>query len=947
MKKILSFFAAMLCAVAVFADTDFAAPGYSCAADDATLTGGSSSNFYLDESATPHHIAWSDVSLSSNALATWTVTASRGCYVSVSLELTDSIASNKHIFEVKILDANNNQRGVLAEPAMSQVAHRTITLDGTILLPVAGVYTVELRNNQNWGKGAVANVTLTYAADAPSEIIAVSSVEINKTELALDLEEVEQLSATVSPDNATDPTLTWASSDETVAIVSEDGFVTAIAAGTANITATAGEKSATCAVTVDAAAIPDVAFTSDVTLSAKNAHLEGKIWKKYEDEMYKLYGDGGSNEKYGNALWTINVTNPCIISATILEIGAGCLYELDVFKGEDSITTVIQSTAAKWWTGSFEMEGSITLAEAGNYTFRLRNVLAWSSGKTAGVKLSYKSALPKAIYLKPTSVWAQGGAQFGVYAYQDGLPELFSNIMTLAENETDIYTTTIPENYHNVVFLRLTDGADHVAWDQQWNQSIDLAIPEGKDMFTVTGWNGGEPNKGIGEWSKYGEVIPQVKFKIAGSMSDSWAPSIESFEDSYTLHLEAGTHRLKVVTLENAWKGYTDLTEANRAAEIFPDQSGNICFVLAAEGDVVVSYTNELYKVEGAFIPAPVQLIGIGGWDADTYAIALTPAEDHLTASVTLNLDAWYYEFKMIVAGAWLGKENAEGLYGLHREWTSVDGLTYEGGNIKLTMDAQDIVPGSYTFTWEYATGKLTVTFPTPAPTGITWELNGGAVLPKGCDTNEELWEAFKPDYNAFYSAARADQPIDKVSTFVQDNPGSKSMMMSETSGWKWLGDYLIASCADQGDESWDLSAGTDQQWRMTLHSFFNKENKTNWPMGSSHALFSEAGKEEHWLAAYAEMVLPESVSAEYTLPAVYKAEAEFGGWYDNAEFSGEALTVIPANYAGTLYAKWNSAVTNIENTAAAVKAIKIIENGQMIIIRGNEKFNVQGQVIR
>ncbi len=441
-------------------------------------------------------------------------------------------------------------------------------------------------------------------------------------------------------------------------------------------------------------------------------------------------------------------------------------------------------------------------------------------------------------------------------------------------------------------------------------------------------------------------AAPVAKFKIAGSMSAEWAPSIESFEDSYTFeNLAAGNHKFKVVDGSD-WLGFSALTEADRADELYTDQDGNVCFTLAQAGDVVVTYIkDQVFKVEGDFVLPTVQLIGIGGWDADENAITLTAAQDKKSASVTLNLDGSYYEFKMIVGGAWLGKENAEGLYGLHREWTSVDGLTYAGGNIKLTMDAQDIVPGAYTFTWEYVTGKLTVTFPTPAPTGITWELNGGAVLPKGCDTNEELWEAFKPDYNAFYNAGRADQPITKVSTFVQDNPGSKSMMMSETSGWKWLGDYLIASCADQGDESWDLSAGTDQQWRMTLHSFFNKEDKTNWPMGNSHALFSEAGKEEHWLAAYAEMVLPESVSAEYTLPAVYKADAEFGGWYDNAEFSGEALTVIPANYAGTLYAKWVSPSTNIENTAVDAKVVKLIENGKLIIIRNGVRYNAQGQM--
>ena len=63
MKKIFSFVAAALVAVAVSAQTDFSTP-YYCAADDAVLTGGSSSNFFLKSDVTPHCVAWSDVSLS-------------------------------------------------------------------------------------------------------------------------------------------------------------------------------------------------------------------------------------------------------------------------------------------------------------------------------------------------------------------------------------------------------------------------------------------------------------------------------------------------------------------------------------------------------------------------------------------------------------------------------------------------------------------------------------------------------------------------------------------------------------------------------------------------------------------------------------------------------------------------------------------------------------------
>ena len=597
-------------------------------------------------------------------------------------------------------------------------------------------------------------------------------------------------------------------------------------------------------------------------------------------------------------------------------------------------------------------EGNFTLGEGSP-------ALTMNDGEPIGDPRWVPSVAPvepqmKTIYCKMDKAWwKEGNAAIGCYTWNDGGVAKAAwpgERMTPVEGETDLWSIELDINtYHMCIFTRMNpvDGDN-----QDWGAKTgDLIIPtDDNDMYTITSETAVWGDPGVaGAWSKYGEVVPVAKFKIAGSMSDSWAPSIESFEDSYTFeNLAAGNHKFKVVDGSD-WLGFSALTEADRADELYTDQDGNVCFTLAQAGDVVVTYIkDQVFKVEGNFVLPTVQLIGIGDhWDATTDAITLTAAQDKKSASVTLNLDGWYYEFKMIVAGAWLGKENAEGLYGLHREWTSVDGLTYAGGNIKLTMDAQDIVPGDYIFTWEYATGKLTVTFPTPAPTGITWELNGGAVLPKGCDTNEELWEAFKPDYNAFYSAARADQPIANVATFITDAIGSSSMMKSETAGWKWLGDYVIYVCGHQGEESWDLTAGSEAQWRWVLDSFFNKRDRTAWPMGSSHAIFTEAGKEEHWLAAYAEMVLPESVSAEYTLPAVYKAEAEFGGWYDNAEFSGEALTVIPANYAGTLYAKWNSPATNIENTAAAVKAIKVIENGQMIIIRGNEKFNAQGQVIR
>lgn len=81
-------------------------------------------------------------------------------------------------------------------------------------------------------------------------IVAVTSITLNKSELPLVKGASETLVATVKPDDATDKTVSWSSSNTDVASVDQTGKVTALAGGSAVITAKAGEKEATCAVTV-------------------------------------------------------------------------------------------------------------------------------------------------------------------------------------------------------------------------------------------------------------------------------------------------------------------------------------------------------------------------------------------------------------------------------------------------------------------------------------------------------------------------------------------------------------------------------------------------------------------------------------------------------------------------------------------------------------------------
>ena len=81
----------------------------------------------------------------------------------------------------------------------------------------------------------------------------VTRISLNKLSRSLEAQDVYTLKATVIPSDANDKTVTWSSSDETIATVSQEGVVTALKKGTAVITVTANDGSnvsQSCTITV-------------------------------------------------------------------------------------------------------------------------------------------------------------------------------------------------------------------------------------------------------------------------------------------------------------------------------------------------------------------------------------------------------------------------------------------------------------------------------------------------------------------------------------------------------------------------------------------------------------------------------------------------------------------------------------------------------------------------
>ena len=111
-----------------------------------------------------------------------------------------------------------------------------------------------------------------------SATVAVTGVTVAPAALTLEVGQTGALTATVAPATATNKAVTWTSSAPAIATVDASGTVKGIAPGTATITVKTadGGKTATCAVTVKAAAAPAVKVTG-ITLNYSSITVNGDL----------------------------------------------------------------------------------------------------------------------------------------------------------------------------------------------------------------------------------------------------------------------------------------------------------------------------------------------------------------------------------------------------------------------------------------------------------------------------------------------------------------------------------------------------------------------------------------------------------------------------------------------------------------------------------------------
>jgi endo-1,3(4)-beta-glucanase len=145
-----------------------------------------------------------------------------------------------------IAPANATNKNVSWASSNASVA--SVNSSGLVTAVATGTATITV-TTQDGAKTATSAITVTTSN------VAVTGVTVSPTSATITAGATQQLTATIAPSNATNKNVSWNSSNTSVATVNTSGLVTAVAAGSATITVTSqdGSKTATSAITVNAA----------------------------------------------------------------------------------------------------------------------------------------------------------------------------------------------------------------------------------------------------------------------------------------------------------------------------------------------------------------------------------------------------------------------------------------------------------------------------------------------------------------------------------------------------------------------------------------------------------------------------------------------------------------------------------------------------------------------
>jgi len=401
------------------------------------------------------------------------------------------------------------------------------------------------------------------------------------------------LSASVSPEAASDRAVAWSSSDRSVATVDKAGTVHGLRPGTATVTATAEGKSGTCAVTVKAKAVNVTEVTLDrteltltegetetltATVKPDNADNRKVTWSSDKTEIATVDGAGRVTAvKAGEAVITVTTedggkTATCKVTVKAKTVSVTEVTldktELTLTEGEtETLTATVKPDNADnrkvtWISDKTDVatvggDGRVTAVKAGEATV---TVTTEDGGKTASCKVTVKA--------KTVSVTEV---------------TLDKTELTLTEGETETLTATVrPDNADNRKVTWSSDKTEIATVDGAGKVT---AVKAGEAVVTVVTEDGGKtatckvtvkakvvPVTGVevNPWavtlsvrgtSKLSYTIRPADATNQNVKWESESPSVATVDSEGNVQgIAAGTAKICVTTEDGGFKSYCTVT---------------------------------------------------------------------------------------------------------------------------------------------------------------------------------------------------------------------------------------------------------------------------------------------------------------------------------------------------------------------------------------------------
>ncbi|MFA9371530.1 MAG: Ig domain-containing protein [Labilibaculum antarcticum] len=287
----------------------------------------------------------------------------------------------------------------------------TITDGGVVKAIAPGKATITVTTNDG---------SFTATCEVTVDPVLVSSIEISQTDLMIFIGESTELSAIVYPDNATDKSVLWESSDINIATITDEGVVKALGIGEAEIKVTSndGDFSAICKIEVKPILVSGIVVTSTTQRFNIGEEFELKAVVYPENATYRNIDWSSDNIDVATISDAGIITTKAQGSATISAISDDGLVKEEYYieVGYKMIVTVVN------------IDGE-TIGDC--------NVVAWDTDVEVNISTS------------PIT-----GGRFEIFSNKERIVNIL--VASASYNGVIIYDTSINEN--KLVNVKLTDN---------------------------------------------------------------------------------------------------------------------------------------------------------------------------------------------------------------------------------------------------------------------------------------------------------------------------------------------------------------------------------------------------------------------------------------------------------------------------------------------------------